>query len=325
MTDDNDTAHRVAILVLPEFSHLTLSAVIEPMRVANKVTRRSLYEWNLLGTDDLTVRASNGISIRAAQNIANARRFDTLLVVASFNVLSHTTQPVIRFIREASRRGAMICGFETGAYALAVSGVLDGYRATVHWEDLDDFQERFPRIEVVQDRFILDRKRGTTGGALPALDFMLDLIGRQHGLALGLTVSGVFLYDQDRPASQFQRAISTARLAYRDPKLADAIGLMEAEIGDCPSVPEIATRVGLSARALQRRFQRHLGVSPARFFNEMQLSLAYRLLEHTDRSVTDVALSCGYGSASAFARAFRSRYQRSPTSLRSKREQAPMH
>ncbi|HRA90002.1 MAG TPA: helix-turn-helix domain-containing protein, partial [Planctomycetaceae bacterium] len=258
-------------------------------------------------------------SISADRDITDAGAFDVLFVVASFNVIAHTTKPVVHFIRDASRRGMIICGFETGAYALAAAGVLDGYRATVHWEDLDDFQVRFPRVDVMPDRFLVDRKRCTTGGALPALDFMLDMISREHGLALGITVSGVFIYSHDRSASEPQHVVSTVRLAYRDRQLADAIGLMEKEIGRRLNVQEVAAQVGLSARGLQRRFQTHLSVSPSRFFSDMQMSLAYRLLEHTDRSVTGIALTCGFESGSAFSRAFRSKYKRSPLSLRSRK------
>jgi len=307
---------RVGILVLPNFSHLTLASVIEPMRVANKVTRRGLYQWQLIGIEGGPVESSSGIAIRIDTDIAQAVDCDTLFVVASFEVDRFISKDVVRFVRNFARTGATICGFETGAYLLAAAGILDGYRATTHWEDIDDFRQRFPRVHVVSDRFVVDRKRATTGGASPALDFMLDLIKRDHGLALAITISGVFIYDQDRAASESQHTISTSRLAHRDRKLAAAISLMEANIESPLGVRAIARQVGVGERELQRRFKARLGTTPLHFFNEMRLSLAYRLLEHTDRTVTDIAMSCGYGSGSAFARAFRTRFDRSPMSLR---------
>ena len=307
---------RIGVLVLPNFSHLTLASVVEPMRVANKVTRRELYAWQLIGIESGPVESSSGIAIQIDTDIAQEVDCDTLFVVASFDVNTFVSKDVVRFLRKFARAGATICGFETGAYLLAAAGILDGYRATTHWEDIDDFRQRFPRVEVVSDRFVVDRKRATTGGASPALDFMLDLIKRDHGFALAITVSGVFIYDQDHAASESQHAISTSRLAHRDRKLAAAISLMEVNIESPLRVGDVARRVGIGERELQRRFKTRLGTTPSHFFNEMRLSLAYRLLEHTDRTVIDIAMSCGFSSGSAFARTFRTRFDRSPMSLR---------
>lgn len=307
---------RIAILVLPKFSHLTLGAVVEPMRVANKVARRVLYEWELVGSKSGIIEGSNGIGVMIHADITRARPFNTLFVVSSFDVYEAISPAINHFVRSAARNCDLVGGFETGAYVLAAAGVLDGYRATSHWEDLDDFQERYRRVDVVSDRFVIDRNRFSTGGALPALDFMLELVRQDHGLALSITVSGVFIYDQDRSASEPQHAVSTAHLGSHDRKLAEAISYMETNIEMPLSVESIAKKVGIGARELQRRFSMRLGTTPLRFFNDMRLSIGYRLLEHTDRTVEEIAVSCGFESGSAFARAFRARFNRAPTSLR---------
>lgn len=307
---------KIGILVYPRFSHLTLAAVIEPMRVANKLARRILYDWMLIGIKGNTAQSSSGIEIRTDTTIAELVDYDALFIVTSFEVDSCTTRAVIRFVRNQARRKIEIAGFETGAYVMAASGILDGFRATTHWEDLDDFRQRFPQVDLVPDRFVVDRKRSTTGGASPALDFMLDFIKREHGLALAMTVSGVFVYEQDHSSSEVQHIVSTSSLFPRDRKLTQAINLMEANIESPPDVKSIACQVGIGERELQRRFRLRLGTTPMRFFRELRLSLAYRLLEHTDRTVMDIAMASGFTSASAFARAFRSRFNLSPSSLR---------
>lgn len=307
---------KVGILVFPCFSHLTLASVIEPMRIANKASRRLLYDWNLIGVEGSEIASSSGVVIRIDTTIAKPADCDTLFIVTSFDVDSFITRKVIRFIRDLSARGNEIVGFETGAYVMAAAGILDGYRATLHWVDSDDFRQRFPKVDLVPNRFVVDRKRSTTGGSSPALDFMLDFIKRDHGLALAITVSGAFHYDQDYSGEEAQEIVSTSGIVQRDQKLAQAIRLMEANMESPPSLKSIARTIGVSERELQRRFRLRLGTTPIGFFTEMRLSFAYRLLELTDRTIIDIAMTCGFTSGSAFARAFRARYDRSPSSLR---------
>ena len=310
------STRKVGILVFPHFSHLTLASVIEPMRVANKVLRKKVYDWTLIGIESGWVSSSSSVAIQIDTTILESADYDTLFIVTSFEVNSLISRNVIRFVRNLAAQGSVIAGFETGAYVMAAAGILDGYRATLHWVDSDDFRQRFPKVDLVPDRFVVDRKRSTTGGSSPALDFMLDFIKRDHGSALAITVSGSFHYDQDYSASEAQHLISISGPVQRDKILAQAISLMESNIESPPSIKSIAREVGVGERELQRRFHLRLGTTPIGFFNEMRLSLAYRLLEISDRTVIDIAMACGFTSGSAFARAFRARYDRSPSSLR---------
>jgi AraC family transcriptional regulator, glycine betaine-responsive activator len=312
----NGAARRVAILVLPSFSNMTLSAVMEPLRIANRMAGRQLFGWSVLSEAGTPITSSSGLRVMPDASLAGARGFDALFVVASYEAERNTTEAVRRFIRTAARSGCLIGGMETGAYALAAAGVLDGYRATTHWEDLGDLGERYPTIKTVPDRFVIDRRRVTSGGALPTLDLMLDLIRREHGVALALSVSSSFIYDGDRTGREPQHMVSAGRLAWQDPVLIGTIRLMEANIETPISIEAIAADARISPRELLRRFSSKLGTSPKAFYIDLRLTLARRLLENTDQSVSAIAAACGFISGSDFARAFKLRFGMTPSELR---------
>jgi len=313
------TPRRFALLVLPSFSNMTLAAVMEPMRVANRLAGRPVFTWQVLTESGASVASSSGLVVRPDAALADAAAADGLLAIASYDADRHATQPVRRALRAAARRGAAIGGMESAAYVLASAGVLDGFRATTHWEDLADFAERFPALQVVPDRFVIDRNRMTSGGALPTLDLMLELVRREFGPALALGVSSAFLYDRHQGPGDPQHMRAVGPLARRDRVLVRAIRVMERHIETPLPVAAIAGAVGVSPRELHRRFTAGLSVGPLAYYQELRLFLARRLLENTDHPVARVAVMAGFGSGSAFARAFRAQFGGSPSDVRQSR------
>lgn len=307
---------KFAVLVLPRFSAMTLAAVIEPLRVANRTANRPLFDWTVVSEDGGEVPSSSGLHLRPDAALADAGRFAALFVVASYEAERHASARVLRFVRAAARAGAMLGGMESAAYVLAAAGVLNGHRATTHWEDIADLAERFPAIDVVQDRFVIDRDRITSGGALPTLDLMLELLRREHGPSLALSVASAFIYDRDHRGADPQPMRAVGRLAWQDPKLTRVIRLMERNIETPLSVAALAAAEGLGVRELHRRFRTHLHATPTGYYAELRLLLARRLLEHTEHPVARVAVMSGFVSGSAFARAFRGRFGGSPSSVR---------
>jgi len=306
---------QIDVLVLPEFSLMSLAATIEPLRAANRVSAQELYRWRLFSKDGTPPLSSSGIPIMMNGPFVPDEPRDALFVVAAFNAQRHATR-VLPDLRRVARLGVPLGGIESGSWALARAGLLDGYRATTHWEDLEEFAEVFPAIDVVADRYVVDRGRCTAGGAAPALDMVLNMVRAQHGLALALDVSSIFIYDQKQTAADPQRIVSVGRLATTDPKLAAAIRLMQSHLDEPLAASAIARAVGLSARALQQHFQAHLGLSPYAYYLDLRLAAARRMLQQTRHSAAEVASAYGFGSGSAFARAFRSRYGMTPSDAR---------
>lgn len=306
----------VAILLLPAFSNLTLAAVMEPLRAANRAADRALYRHSLLSADGAPVTSSSGLRVAPDRAMAEPGELDLLCVIASFGVKDHLRRPLLDWLRRTARRSRGFAGLESGAYALAAAGLLEGYRATTHWEDLEDFAAAYPGIAVANERFVVDRDRATTGGAIPTLDLVLNLIRHQHGLLLALEVGSTFIYEQDTAPADPQHIVSLGALRWQEPKLSAAIALMEDHLGEPLRLGEIAARVALSERGLQRLFRRRLEASPQRIYLSIRLNAARRLLEQTELSVAEIGEACGFNSRGSFHRAFRSSFGRAPMAFK---------
>jgi transcriptional regulator GlxA family with amidase domain len=303
------------ILVLPETSLMSLAAVIEPMRGANRVAGRELFRWRLVSPDGTTPDSSIGLPIAVTGALSADTEAEVVFALSSFNVDRHGAAVLPR-LRRLARRGISLGGVEAGAWLLARAGVLNGRRATTHWEDLDAFAAAHPDVDVRPDRFVVDGLRFTTGGASPALDMMLHLVRARHGYAIALDVGSLFIYDQALPAEEPQAQVSLGRLGWREPRLRQAVGVMEQNLSDTVSVTEVARRAGCSERRLNDLFQDRLGVSPYAYYLTLRLNAGRRLVLESPLLMADIAAEAGFGSASAFARAFRSRFGESPGAAR---------
>ncbi len=309
----------VAFLLVRHFSLIAFSTAIEPLRTANRLTEQQLYRWVVLSADGNPVAASNGLSVipdagigAYTQEPGRNREIDLVIVCASAAVERWHDPAVFGWLRRMERSGSAIGAVSTGAYALARAGLLDGYRCAIHWESLDGFRETFPEIEVTADLFEVDRNRYTCSGGTAALDMMLYIIGEHHGARLATRISEITLVDRIRGPQDRQRLPLRARLGIHNQKLVSAIELMEGHISEPISQEAIATRIGLSRRQLERLFRKHLGRSPAQYYLERRLERARHLLYQSDMPILDLALTCGFVSASHFSKCYREMYGKSP-------------
>ena len=235
-------------------------------------------------------------------------------MIAGFRQAEVATRPLIRSLRRIAPRFRAIGGIDAGAWVLARAGLLDDHRATVHWEDLEDLAAAYPRIEVLPDRYVLSGARFTAGGAAPAADLMLHLIGARHGPALALQVAASFITTaRDGAEPQISSPAADPRL---DPRVAAAIARMEARLDAPEPAARIARALGLSPRRLEGLFRENLATTPARHALDLRLQAARRMLTDTRHPVGEVALRTGFSSPTAFARAFRRRFGTSPVQAR---------
>ncbi|WP_119462836.1 GlxA family transcriptional regulator [Rhodospirillaceae bacterium SYSU D60014] len=309
----------VDLLVLPDASMLSLASTMEPLRAANRASGRTLYRYRLLSPDGRAVMTSGQLPIPVEAVFDPDDIRDTLIVVAAFNIFRHSTPALMAGLRRVARRGVPIGGVEAGAWVIALAGLLNGCRATTHWEDLEEFAARFPDVDVRPDRFVIDGARFTTGGASPALELMLNLIRARQGYALALDVASIFIYDQSRAPEDPQPIVSVGRLDWNEPRVAKAIRIMEARIEQPLPIPAIAKRSGVSARTMEILFLQTVGMAPRDYYLAMRLNAGRRLILDGRKSMTEIAATVGFGSASAFARAFRNRFGESPRETRRRR------
>ena len=209
-----------------------------------------------------------------------------------------------------------VAGVEAGSWVLARTGLLNGHSSTTHWEDFEEFAEAFPEVDVKMDRYVMDGKYMTCGGASPAFDMMLHIIRLLHGSSLALEVASVFIYDQARDHTDAQPLISLGRLTGNETRLTNAIRLMEDRIEQPLPVEAIAKRVGVSSKTLETIFSRTLEISPGRFYLNLRLKAAFRMITNSDASIREISVRSGFGSLSAFSRAYSKYFGASPIQSR---------
>ncbi|WP_232231005.1 GlxA family transcriptional regulator [Rhodobacter xanthinilyticus] len=291
---------------------MAFASAIEPLRLANQVSGQKLYSWKLASANGSDASCSNGVTMRVDMGLEEITRDDTVLVCGGIDVAEATTKPVLNWLRREARRGAAVGGLCTGAWSVAKAGLLDGKRATIHWENQDSFCEDFDEVKLTKSVFVIDGNRLTTAGGTASLDLMLKLIARDHGEGLANTVADQLIYNAIRTDQDSQRLSIPTRIGVRHPKLAQVIQRMEANIEEPISPAVLATEVGMSTRQLERLFRRYLNRSPKRYYMEIRLQKARNLLMQTEMSVINVALACGFASPSHFSKCYRAHYSTTP-------------
>jgi transcriptional regulator GlxA family with amidase domain len=305
-------AERIGFFLASEFSMIALFSAVEPLRVANRLSGRQLYDWRLFSIDGEPVIASNGMSLVVDAGIAEVERFPTVVVCASFAVERHIDRRVLAWLRRLDRQGSELGAIETGTYILARAGLLNGHRVTLHWENAPSFAEDFPDIEVTGELFEIQGKRFTCSGGTGALDLILNRISAQHGHELAVAVSESLLHDRIRSRDDHQRMALELRLRVRNPALLSIVRAMEANLEEPLALDDLAAIGKVSRRQLERLFRHFLGDTPSSYYLKLRLRHARHLLEHTSLPILDVSLASGFVSSPYFSRAYRACFGLSP-------------
>jgi transcriptional regulator GlxA family with amidase domain len=304
----------IALFVLPQASILEVASALDPLRNANRQLGHEGYRWRVVTPDGQPVPLTCGIELPSTGDLAQAAGADALIVIAGYRLDQVATRPLIRDLRRIAPRFQLVGGIDAAPWVMARAGLLNGYRATVHWEDLEDLATAHPEIEVVPDRYVIDRNRATIGGAAAATDFMLHLIRARHGAALARQVAASFLATV-RKGSEPQIAPEGQDPAL-DPRVARAVAMMEAALDLPAQISDIAAKVGLSPRRLETLFRENLGLTPGAYALGLRLAAARRMLTDTRHPLSEIALRTGFSSPATLSRAFRARFGRPPGSLR---------
>ena len=305
-------ARRFVFLLLDRFTMINFAGAIEPLRLTNHVLGRQVYDWKLCGEGGVEKTCSNGAVLRLDMGLDELDRDDCLMVCGGVDIQHHTTRAVLAWLRRESRRGIAIGGLCTGAHVLAKAGLLDGKKATIHWENQDGFAEEFGDVDLTKSVFVMDGNRWSTAGGISSLDLMLRIIASDHGEDVANAVADQMIYSTIRTDQDTQRLSIPTRIGVRHPKLSQVIQMMESNIEDPMSPADLAEEVGMSTRQLERLFRRYLNRSPKRYYMELRLQKARNLLMQTDMSVINVALACGFASPSHFSKCYRSHYNTTP-------------
>jgi transcriptional regulator GlxA family with amidase domain len=307
---------RFAFLTLPNYSLIAVTNALEPLRMANRVVGQDVYEWSIASLDGRTVAASSGLDLAPTIALDKIGKVEILFVCGGINVREAVSNPLLVALRRLAERRVGLGALCTGGYALARAGLLDNYRATIHWENLPALREEFPRVHLNDQVFSIDRDRYTASGGTAPLDLMLNLIQLKHGIRISQRVSEQFVLERVRSAEDRQYVPLRAQVGSSHRGMIQVAELMEENIEKPLSLEDIARTTGLSRRQIERLFRRHLDCVPKRYYLEMRLRRARELLLQTAMPIMDVTTSCGFKSPPHFSRCYRALFGHPPSAER---------
>jgi AraC family transcriptional regulator, glycine betaine-responsive activator len=307
---------RYGFLTLPNYSLIAVTNALEPLRMANRLVSREVYEWLIVTPDGQPAIASGGLSLTPTVALERLGAVDILFVCGGINVREAVSASFLTQLRRFADRRVPLGGLCTGGYALARAGLLDQHKATIHWENLSALREEFPRVQISDQLFTIDRDRFTCSGGTAPLDLMLHLINGRLGSKISQLVSEQFIVDRVRKDTDRQYIPLRAQIGLSNRGLIRVAQLMEENIEKPLSLDSIARATGLSRRQIERLFKRDLNVVPKRFYLEMRLRRARELLLQTAMPIMDVTTACGFQSPPHFSKCYRSQFGYPPSAER---------
>lgn len=293
--------------------------------MANRISKQDFYSWRTIGETGEDVIASDGLSVNAEFSIDDVDVFsdlDVVIVCGGSRIDRNTTDPVLRWLKTANKHGIALGSICTGSYLLARAGLLDGFRCSVHWENIASLTDQFPGVAVSRSVYTIDGNRYTCSGGTAPVDMMLYLVRNQLGADVSAGVAEQFVYERVRHSGDRQRVPLRHSVGNQSQKLIVAVELMEANIREPISQTELAAYVGLSRRQLQRLFQRYLMCSPSRHYLQIRLSRARELLHQTNLSLVDITSRTGFVSSSHFSKSYKELYGYSPSTERRRTQES---
>lgn len=307
----------MTFLVLPGASILCVASAIDPLRAANRIAGEEHYTWQVVSPDGQPPKTTCGLPVAVNGKFDANKAHEVLVLIGGFGTSAFSRGPFLSGLARAARRSRAVGGIEAGTWLLGHAGLLEGRSATTHFEDMEDFSSTFPGAEVLPERYVIDGPVFTCGGASPALDLMLHLIRSRQGTTLAMNVASVFVYDQSRLPSDEQLHVTPGQIERRDPRVAAAIRLMEKTLDSPLSVSAIAARTGVTARTLENAFTRLIGETPGHYYLGLRLAAGRKMVTDTVLPIAEIAARTGFSGTATFSRAFRTRFGKAPTYVRS--------
>ena len=317
----------VGFLLMRRFTLCAFANFVDVLRLAADEGDRSrpvLCRWSVLSATMDPVRSSCGLAVQPEERLGDPKRFDYIVVVGGLiDEMERLDPAAAAFLREAADAGVPLVGVCTGAFVLHAAGLMRGYRCCVSWFHRDDFLERFDGLEPVADRiFVVDRDRLTCSGGVSAAHLAAYLVDKHVGRAAARKSLSIMIIDEALPADRSQPMPEDLRST--DPLVRRALSLMRETMAAPLPVSEMAGKLGVSRRRLERHFQATLAMTPHETARRVRLAEAKRLLATTERSVTEIAAETGFCDASHLIRVFRQEEATTPEVWRAQVSRAPV-
>ena len=311
---------RVGFILARRFTLCAFANFVDVLRLAADEGDRSrpiLCDWVVLSHNLDPIPSSCGILIQPTAPLRFPEGFDYIVVVGGLmDEIPNVPRQSLRFLQAGAECGVTLVGVCTGAFILHRAGLMDGYRCCVSWFHHSDFLEQFDGLTPVSDQiFVLDRDRITCSGGTSSAHLAAHLVEKHVGIAAARKSLHIMMIEEALREDEPQPAIPVG-LKTEDAFVKKALLHMTQNVAVPLSVEEIARRVGLSRRSLERRFESDIHRNPGDDYLSLRLAQASLLLVQTNQTIAEIAASTGFCDASHLGRVFRRRQGMTPSQVR---------
>ncbi|THF62993.1 helix-turn-helix domain-containing protein [Pseudothauera nasutitermitis] len=313
---------RFLLLPLPEFALLPFGGFLDKLRFTadeEDYSRQRYCAWRILGIEAGSVRASSGVAVHTDLAAADARwdEYDYLVLFGGRSArATEALAPRYRpLLRRALRHGVKLVAIDNASFLLAACGLLDGHKVAVHWRHEAEFRASHPRVEVMSEQlYCVDGARITCAGGMAAIDLAVELLAGACGRTRALKGLPDMLVDEARGSAHALRSLDDAAVSGRH--VGRAIALMRTLLGTRATSDELAARIGVSRRQLDRLFLQRHGRTVRAYWTEMRMQHARWRLLNSGHALAQIADEIGLADTSQLARQFRRRFGQSPARFR---------
>ncbi|OUR68103.1 AraC family transcriptional regulator [Marinomonas sp. 42_23_T18] len=310
----------VSFILLPGFALTSFSLAIEALSVANLLNGAEIYQYQICRAESVeasnTVKSSNNVPIETSGDLSSCLDSDLIFICGYLKVADYSNLPLFTLLRTMAHKKGRIAALSCGSFILAKAGLLQDKSCTLVPEYCNTFTELYPDISLQENLYTVTGNLLTSAGGTATLDMLLYLIGQDHGRDFAHHVSQQFLLDRIRSSEEIQTSRRYLTLRMKSPCLGAAVELMEKHIGAPYPIATLANRIGTTQRNLETVFQKYEKTSPGRYYLQLRLLHAKKMIEETHLSFSNIAQATGFSSQSHFSKCFREQFCHSPSQFR---------
>ena len=291
---------RTGFLLLEHFSLPAFTQALDTLVTAN-LLRPGLFSTCTFGLSEGEIVSDLGLVIRPEARLEASvlPNLDLLVICGGYRTALTASDEFLHLLKAASQQGVNLAGLWNGAWFLGKAGVLDGYRCAIHPEHRPALAEIARAAQVSSEPYVIDRDRLTASSPSGAFHMALDWIKSVHGKALVEGIEDILAFEESR----YRRIKPTVNVSVSAP-LREVVRLMETNLEEPLALEQLAVYAGRSRRQLERLFKEQLGTTPQRYYLELRITEARRLLQHTEMSQVEVLVACGFVSPSHFSKCY---------------------
>lgn len=310
---------RVGFLLLDHFSMANYAAAVDVLVSSNLVHENQAFDYFTIGLNHLNVKSDLGIEIKTTFLISEENEMlqplDVVIICGGFRSDLSYSKCIVDFIRKHNSRGAYLIGLWNGSAFFAHACLVGNQSIAIHPENQPFIKEKFKTLSVSSDSYVVYENFLSSTGVTSTLQLMIYLLEVLHCKSLAKAVSEILDFNQ-LPTIKYTPVVNSKRDSVSSKALESILVLMENNIEEPLNLKDFMEYTKLSRRKIERLFKQQLNTSPLRYYTELRIGYARRLLQQTQMTVTEIAIATGFTSASHFSRCYKSYFGVSPIKFR---------